>query len=620
MWFFLFYCPDNYFLLNSEHFSIKIELAEVIVLVIKKLNNMKFRTKLLLSYIIVIILCIVVFGICVFSSFSKKFEEEISNNVTQILTLAIDNTTNHMNSIEQILFSVQANTQIEKIISAPQIMSAYREIATLETALQSIDPLRTTVAKLTLYVANRDNYPNTFDSPISSTSIIENEIWYRNTVEKAGDTYWDIMDSSDANSVMCVARAFIDTRTHEVLGVIRADVSLPLFTDNISKISLGKNGKLFIVHNNHIINTWNDSYINGFVNEATFINAISKISPTPQIVKVNGIKHMISSAYLKDSPLILVCASNYEEIHSDTLVMRNSVIITGFVSIAITLVLMFLLTSWLTAPIMKLTSYMEQFKSERKKVPAEMETGDEMGKLCTTYNGLLNTIESLISDVEELYKKQKVFELKALQAQINPHFLYNTLDSIHWMARAHNAKDISKMVSALGTFFRHSLNKGYEYTTIENEIKQIISYTDIQKMRFDDKFDIIFDTDEDLLKYTIIKLSIQPLVENCIVHGFENIDAGGIIEVKTYAEDGYIYIKVSDNGCGTDTELLNKSIVKDIDYNEPIEKYGLSNVNLRIKLYFDDSCGLSFYTNKEGGVTAVIKIQQKLHEYKAIDL
>ena len=139
-------------------------------------------------------------------------------------------------------------------------------------------------------------------------------------------------------------------------------------------------------------------------------------------------------------------------------------------------------------------------------------------------------------------------------------------------------------------------------------------------MRYDEKFDVSFDIDEELLSYTIIKLSIQPLVENCILHGFEEYEDGGMIRIRLYSMEEYIYIEVADNGCGTDTDALNKAITKDIDYTEPIEKYGLSNVNLRIKLYFDETCGLSFSTNKEGGVTALIKIRRKQHEYKTIDL
>ncbi len=583
-------------------------------------KNMSFRAKLLLTYIAVIILCIIVFGLTVFSSFSNRFENEIEHNTSQVSMLAVDNMTNSINNIEQVICTVQANTTISKILSSPGALSPYEEIAAIENEIRSADPLRATVSTLRLYIANNDAYPVSFDSAVASASLVENESWYKRTIEKKGDIYWGIMDTSDTNGVLCVARAFIDTRTHEVLGVIRADVNLSLFTNDISKITLGHTGRLFIVYENHIINTWNDSYINGFVNEPDFFEAVYNDITEPQIIKINGVKHIVNKQRIKTSPIILVCASNYEDINTDTRIVGTSIITTGIIAITAAVLLMFLLTGWLTAPITNLNSYMKHFETERKRVPDEMLTNDEMGKLCATYNTMLDTIDSLINDVYELYQKQKLFELKALQAQINPHFLYNTLDSINWMARAHNARDISKMVSALGTFFRHSLNKGNEYTTIENELKQIESYTDIQKVRYDDKFDIKFDLDKELLQCTIIKLTVQPLVENCIIHGFEDIEAGGMINVRLYAEDDYIYISVADNGCGTDTDALNTALAKEIDYSEPIEKYGLSNVNLRIKLYFDETCGLTFSTNEKGGVTALIKIRRKKHEYKTIDL
>ncbi len=583
-------------------------------------RNMSFRTKLLLTYIIVIILCMVVFGVTVFHSFSHHFKESISDNTSQVTTLAVNNMVNSMNSIEQVLGSVQANTSISKILSNTITISPYEEIASIENEMRAIDPLRTTVSRLTLYVANRDSYPISFDTFVSQTSLVENESWYKSALALKGNVYWGIMDSSDSNSSLCVARAFIDTRTHETLGVIRADINLSLFTRDLSQISLGHTGKLFLVCENHIVNTWKDSYINGFVNEQAFLKAVYNDTTEPQLIKINGTKHIISKQQLKDSPIILVSASNYNDMTSDTRLVGLSILITGIIAVVSVMLITFFLTSWLTAPIKRLITYMQQFKSERKRVPDDLITNDEMGKLSITYNSLLDTIDSLITDVQELFQKQKLFELKALQAQINPHFLYNTLDSINWMARAHHARDISKMVSALGTFFRHSLNKGNEYTTIENELKQIESYTDIQKIRYDEKFDIIFDIDNNLLSCTIIKLTVQPLVENSILHGFEEIEEGGLIHIRVFEKESYIYIEVADNGCGTDTDELNNALAKEIDYNEPIEKYGLSNVNLRIKLYFDESCGLSFKTNEKGGVTAIIKIKRIEHEYKAIDL
>ena len=530
----------------------------------------------MLSYIAVIILCIIIFGLTVFSSISRRFENEITDNNAQITGLAVNNMTNTMNNIEQILYSVQANSTIEKMLTASNPPSPYEEIAAIEQELSKIDPLKATVSRLSLYIENRTSYPSPFDSNVTASVYSKNEVWYKNTKELNGSTYWCVMDSSDANGLLCVARAFIDTRTHKILGIIRADVNLSQFTNDIAHISMNNTGKLFLVYENHIINTWNDSYINNFVNENEFFKAISADSDKPQLVQINKEKHIINHSRLKDSSLILVRASKLDDFNSDIHIIEKSMITTGIIALLVALIFIFIFTRWLTAPITNLIKHMERFENNYERIPIEITSHDEMGKLGESYNSMLNTIDSLITDVEDLYKKQKIFELKALQAQINPHFLYNTLDSIHWMA--------------------------------------------IQKIRFEDKFDVVYDIDENLLHCTIVKLTIQPLVENSIIHGFDEIEEGGMITIRVYSEDDYIFIEVADNGCGTDTDELNKAVTRELDYSEPIEKYGLTNVNLRIQLYFDKTCGLSFKTNETGGVTATIKIKRKEHEYKTIDL
>ena len=153
---------------------------------------------------------------------------------------------------------------------------------------------------------------------------------------------------------------------------------------------------------------------------------------------------------------------------------------------------------------------------------------------------------------------------------------------------------ISKMVSALGTFLPPILLiKANEYTTIENELNQISSYVSIQKIRFEDKFDVVYDIDENLLHCTIVKLTIQPLVENSIIHGFDEIEEGGMITIRIYPEDDYIFIDVIDNGSGTDTNELNKAITHEFGLQRTNrKKYGLTNVNLRIQLYFDKTLRL----------------------------
>ena len=156
--------------------------------------------------------------------------------------------------------------------------------------------------------------------------------------------------------------------------------------------------------------------------------------------------------------------------------------------------------------------------------------------------------------------------------------------------------------------------------TLGQEFEHVTSYLQIQEHRYGEIMEYRTKYNPELKDNMLPKMILQPLVENSIIHGFDEIEEGGMITIRIYPEDDYIFIDVIDNGSGTDTNELNKAITHELDYNEPIEKYGLTNVNLRIQLYFDKTCGLSFKTNETGGVTATIKIKRKEPEYKTIDL
>ena len=210
-----------------------------------------------------------------------------------------------------------------------------------------------------------------------------------------------------------------------------------------------------------------------------------------------------------------------------------------------------------------------------------------------------------------LEKFKRNAEMKALMAQINPHFLYNTLDSINYMAQDVGAKDISDMVSSLGNFFRYSLNNGKDSISVEKELEQVKSYLDIIKLKFKNKFDVIMDIDLNILKQKTLKLILQPLVENSIMHGFDEIEYKGKITIKGYEDKKFIYFEVSDNGLGADTDQLNVMLHSDTEAAND-QSLGISNTHQRLIAYFGNGCGLRFTTNEEGGVTVTVTIRKEV--------
>jgi len=238
---------------------------------------------------------------------------------------------------------------------------------------------------------------------------------------------------------------------------------------------------------------------------------------------------------------------------------------------------------------------------------------DEITELGMNFNVMIGRIKQLLdSKIKEQENLQKA-ELKALQAQINPHFLYNTLDTIVWMAEAKRTDQVIDIVRALSSFFRISLSKGKDWITIEQEIEHVRSYLIIQKMRYRDILDYKIEVDEDILKGTILKLTLQPLVENALYHGIKNKREGGTITVRARrAEENLVLLDVQDDGVGFTPYKLGKireemdQEVEEITFKE--SGFGLENVNKRIKLYYGKQYGLTVESRFLEGTRVTVAI------------
>nr|QGT50954.1 sensor histidine kinase [uncultured Firmicutes bacterium] len=571
--------------------------------------NLSIRTKLLLSYLIIIAICLSFFGTIVWKTASNSLREESRATVLQTVNLAYETLTAHMVDVEDILLALQADQVILNTLQYPAA-NIIDDIETLESELLSVDIFRKKVSSIKLYLLDRGDFPSNDDSIILTDEKIKNEPWYIETVKNDGTFCWNVFHASGSTGIVTASRLVLDTQTHQPIAVLRADIDLLQFAGKLEQIKLGKQGTLFLAADNHIVNLSGSAYINRFVNAPGLSKIINNSTIDNGYTDIDNIEYLVSYRDLKHPSLKLVGAVQCTELDDSSTFVGQAIVFTALISLLLSLLILSFILQNITAPLHRLANTMENF-TDNLNLRMEIPSNDIIGKLYKSFNTMMSTISNLIEDVNTLFQKQKVSELKALQAQINPHFLYNTLDSINWMAKKYGAKDISKLATSLGSFFRHSLNKGQEYTTISNELQQIISYVYIQKVRFKDKFDLNIHVDEEILDYSIIKLSLQPLVENCIVHAFEEIDYKGVIDVDGYRDGNYIFLQVSDNGVGANTDELNKAVNKSFNINEPIEKYGLHNVNERIKLYFNDNCGLSFSANESGGITVTIKIEVK---------
>lgn len=232
----------------------------------------------------------------------------------------------------------------------------------------------------------------------------------------------------------------------------------------------------------------------------------------------------------------------------------------------------------------------------------------EITHLSRTIKSMVRQMKKLTDDMVSSEKEKRKSELDALQSQINPHFLYNTLDSVVWMIEGERYKDAISMVTALSKLFRISLSKGNNVITIHDEIEHAKNYLNIQKYRYKNKFNAVIDVDPAIENCATIKLIVQPLLENAIYYGVEYMDGEGEISLKGYEKDGDIFIEVSDNGMGIPEETLKTLLTDKARSRGKGSGIGLWNVNQRISLYFKGEYGLKIDSELDEGTTVTIHL------------
>ena len=282
-------------------------------------------------------------------------------------------------------------------------------------------------------------------------------------------------------------------------------------------------------------------------------------------------------------------------------------IIAVFVMTLMSVIVMMILTSFVTKRIRRLRSGMKEVEQGNFEVNITSDSRDEIGDLVNGFDSMLLQLNTLIKEVYEGRIKEKEYEMRARQAQINPHFLYNTLSLINWKAIEADAQDISKITLALSTFYRTSLNKGKNVMSLSDELRNMRSYLDIQLMMHDYEFDVEFDVDESIGQYQSLNLMLQPLIENAIAHGIDvKTDGRGKLTITGKEDGDLIVLTVSDNGVGMSDEQAARILT------EESKGYGVRNVNERIKLYYGEQYSLQIESKIGQGTKASIRIPKRI--------
>lgn len=582
------------------------------------LLNVSLRTRMLLSNIVVALIPFLIFSIVsgfVFLDHAQKTAEEHSVQLIHQVSNSMDV---YVETIEKMVNYIQLELQDTPFFTMESEGASGwdSETAYIRSVLENVANSHREVAGI--FIATKEDlYVSTGMSRISRDPF-QNERWYREASENPEEiqlisvvTGRNIVTnrSYSIDDVFSLAKAVQDPETGEVLGVILLDIRHDIIQSSINGVTIGEKGFVFVMdQEDNIVYT----PVNGIVYR---VNPKWVKAMEPMSVQIQGGSYQIRSELSPYTGWRTVGVFSMDEVMSSV----NTIVYILFTCVIISLVLVvivsFKFSRTLTNPIFKLKRLMKQAESGDLTVRFNFQHNDEIGELGQSFNHMIARIDQLIQMVYVEQENKRTAEMKSLQEQIKPHFLYNTLDTISWMARDYDAEDIVRLVDALTNMFRIGLSHGKDIITVKEEITHVSNYLYIQKIRYKDKLNYVIHVDESLYAIEVPKLILQPLVENAIYHGVKAKRGGGTITITGVPEGENLVFTVQDDGAGMlqeKVEELNRRMSERSVLDEQ-KSFGLFYIRERIQLCYGTGYGVHVESALGEGtrVTITLPLYQK---------
>ncbi|THF73303.1 HAMP domain-containing protein [Cohnella fermenti] len=578
---------------------------------IQRFQNRSIRFKLLIYFVIIILISIATLSAIGTTVYKRSIEDTTNKHTIQMMGQVKNNVIHYFNEMENILAYLANDDKVTAFFAAA---------AEANAADPGQAPLRADVGKVIGIYENRhpeiagilmvnaaDQYvSNKLDRMIRDP--LTSESWYKQAASNPDEVLLiskpigrniKAEHNYSADQVLSFVQAIKDPATGGVLGVILLDMELSIIQTAIESVSLGKSGFVYITDAQGGIVYSPVNPIVYRINNEWLESGYTSIEKT-----INNRSYQIMQDRFEHIGWKIVVVFPFDEAKSFVIKWQFYTVVIVLFTVFLAVLVSWFFTNSIIKPVRKLRRIMQRVEEGELHLRFEGRSKDEIGQLGDSFNKMVQEIEQLIHMVYSEQKGKREAELKVLQEQIKPHFLYNTLDTIQWMAQDRDADDIVEIVIALTNLFRIGLSRGNEHIPLEDEIKHVESYLIIQMMRYEGKLSYqINELPYQLKKSKVLKLILQPLVENAIYHGIKMKKGKGHIRIESEARDGKLVLSVIDNGLGMKPEQLEIIRQGVIHVGNPEHKdgFGLFNVNERIRLTYGISYGIEVHSEYEAG-------------------
>lgn len=583
-----------------------------------KLLNSRFllgksiQFKLSLYFLFIIFLLAITIGILSNFIFGNTMEKEVTNQSMQMIQQVNKNLESDIRKTNGLIDFASTNEEILEFLKIKD-MNATNRIDVETDVRKILTSMKDTFPEiLGILVVNENDIYLSNEIYRLRREPLTNEFWYKEASADPSEIHLysspigrNLASSLNYNTddFISICKAIQDPITKRCIGVFLIDIKMDSIKKTIQDIKLGTTGFVYLVDSDGNI-------IFSPINKIAYrIKSQWLLGKSSLVVKtINSHKYQIIFSESDYTRWKTVAVSSLDETLSDVITLRYYSLIISVLTALLAIILALFFTGSISRPINNLKTLMKSAEDGNLNVKFESISNDEIGQLGQGFNNMIFKIKKLLDLIYMEQKSKREAELKILQSQIKPHFLYNTLDNIQWMAMKYGADDIIDVIGALTTLFRIGLNKGKELIKVSEELEHVKSYLFIQKVRYKERLDCVLNIDEKILNLKVIKITLQPVVENAIYHGVKEKYGNGEITISAKIIDDKLLFKITDDGPGIEPKklaALNK-MLQEKETGNPRMGYGLYNVNERIRLSFGENYGVRIYSALGKGTTVEI--------------
>jgi len=590
----------------------------------------KISTRICLVFAIIMVLAVTVISCSLMYIFGQKIYTHIVDSQKVLMEQNKVNVENMLNSLNQVCVFLTSDNAIADILnddSEDTLVQYTNKGRLFQEFLRYVNgPLSDLLSTYStvLYVNDNFNVAEGLESQpleeernrlnaIYGIDAVQNSEWFQKTMEKRGGIYTFTRENDDESVYIArlVRNIHLDT-SDQIVGVMVVELPRERFAKQVEISQLTPNTEVYIIEEE--AGTILYSSKNTERNYVTLRNYLETSGENKrEIVELDGRKYVVMH-YTTYWDWCIISFIPLSDISSELWHTLTAALMITAVCVIICIAIMYQIAQSVSRPLVELSELMQEIQEN-----GEIETAvvplicceDEVGKLYKSFSNLIEKIRELLQQQYESGIRQKETELVALQAQINPHFIYNVMDSINWLSLCDGNDDLAEMASALAAIMRYSIKNPYEHVTLQDEFIHVENFLRIQKHQSSMPIQIIKRISDEHLGLKMPKFLIEPLVENSIIHGFCKEQEGAKIIITSAKEDNCLLITITDNGIGADVNILNKYIAGEISGIAHSDGFGIKNVNERIQLMYSDDFGLHYSSNPDRGITARISLPWK---------